>query len=69
MSIPNLRITLGGSLRTGSFLAALLTGELKAAFLVFVVAGISDAVDGFLAKRFNWETQLGAYLDPIETSC
>ena len=32
---------------------------------MFVVAGISDAVDGFLAKRFNWETELGAYLDPI----
>ncbi len=29
------------------------------------MAGISDAVDGFLAKRFNWETELGAYLDPI----
>jgi cardiolipin synthase len=43
----------------------LLSGETKGAFLAFVVAGISDAVDGFLAKRFKWETELGAYLDPI----
>lgn len=33
--------------------------------MAFVVAGVSDAVDGFLAKRFGWETELGAYLDPI----
>ncbi|GAG61473.1 unnamed protein product [marine sediment metagenome] len=35
------------------------------AFVAFLVAGISDAVDGFLAKRFGWQTELGAYLDPI----
>jgi cardiolipin synthase len=29
------------------------------------VAGLSDAVDGFLAKRFGLETGLGAYLDPL----
>ena len=64
MSIPNL-ITLGRVILVPVVFWLLLTGELKAAFLVFVVAGISDAVDGFLAKRFNWETELGAYLDPI----
>jgi cardiolipin synthase len=32
---------------------------------VFICAGISDAVDGYLAKRFNWQTELGAYLDPL----
>lgn len=35
------------------------------AFIVFLLAGVSDAVDGFIAKRFNLETKLGAYLDPI----
>ena len=35
------------------------------AFAVFVVAGITDAVDGFIAKRFNQRTELGAYLDPL----
>lgn len=35
------------------------------AFLVFLVAGVSDAVDGFIAKRFDLATELGAYLDPL----
>ncbi len=64
VSIPNL-ITLGRVILVPIVFWLLLTGQLKAAFLVFVVAGISDAVDGFLAKRFKWETELGAYLDPI----
>lgn len=37
----------------------------RLAFGVFVIAGISDAVDGYLAKRFGWETELGRYLDPM----
>jgi len=36
-----------------------------AAFASFLVAGISDGVDGFLARRFDWRTRLGAYLDPL----
>lgn len=64
MSIPNL-ITLGRVILVPVVFWLLLSGELRAAFLAFVVAGISDAVDGFLAKRFKWETELGAYLDPI----
>lgn len=35
------------------------------ALLLFLIAGVSDAVDGFLARRFNWRTRLGSYLDPI----
>jgi cardiolipin synthase len=35
------------------------------AFLLFAAAGISDAVDGFLAKRFGMSSALGAYLDPL----
>ncbi len=34
------------------------------AFAVFVIAGITDGLDGFLAKKFNWSTELGAWLDP-----
>ena len=41
------------------------TGEFLAAFWVFVVAGVSDGVDGFIAKRFNQVTEFGAYLDPL----
>jgi cardiolipin synthase len=35
------------------------------AFLLLLVAGISDAIDGFLAKKFGMETVLGAFLDPL----
>lgn len=35
------------------------------AFAVFVCAGLSDALDGWLAKRFDLATELGAYLDPL----
>lgn len=33
--------------------------------LLFLIAGASDGVDGFLARRFHWQTRLGTYLDPI----
>lgn len=36
-----------------------------AAFLVFVLAGVSDAVDGFVARQYKLQSELGAYLDPI----
>ena len=44
---------------------AIASGEMRVAFLLFLVAAISDAVDGFLAKRFGMTTELGAYLDPL----
>jgi len=35
------------------------------ALVLFAVAGFSDGVDGYLAKRFDWQTRLGALLDPV----
>lgn len=35
------------------------------ALVLFALAGLSDALDGYLAKRFDWTTRLGAILDPI----
>jgi cardiolipin synthase len=35
------------------------------AFAAFVAAGVSDGIDGFLAKRYGWQTQLGSFLDPL----
>ncbi|MGQ0672325.1 MAG: CDP-alcohol phosphatidyltransferase family protein [Hyphomicrobium sp.] len=64
MSIPNL-ISLGRVILVPVIFWLVVTGELQAAFVVFVIAGISDAVDGYLAKRFGWTTELGAYLDPL----
>ncbi len=64
MSIPNL-ITLGRILLVPVVVWAITAGEMRIAFLLFFAAGITDAVDGFLAKRFGMSTELGAYLDPL----
>jgi cardiolipin synthase (CMP-forming) len=64
LSIPNL-ITLGRILCVPVVVWAIISGEMRIAFLLFLAAGISDAVDGFLAKRFRMASELGAYLDPL----
>lgn len=43
----------------------LLDAQYQVAWWLFVIAGVSDGVDGYLARRFNWQTELGATLDPI----
>jgi cardiolipin synthase (CMP-forming) len=40
-------------------------GRYEGALVVAAIAGLSDAVDGYLAKRFGWRTWLGGILDPI----
>jgi cardiolipin synthase len=64
VSIPNL-ITLARILVVPVVVWAITSGEMRFAFVLFLAAGISDAVDGFLAKRFGMATELGAYLDPL----
>lgn len=46
-------------------LALIVQGNFGLSLILFAVAGFSDGVDGYLAKRFNWHTRLGALLDPI----
>lgn len=43
----------------------ILSDELALAFWIFLAAGLSDALDGFIAKRWGRLTMLGAYLDPL----
>jgi cardiolipin synthase (CMP-forming) len=64
LSIPNL-ITLGRILLVPIVVWGITSGEMRIAFLLFLVAGLSDAVDGFLAKRFHMTSELGALLDPL----
>ncbi len=35
------------------------------AFVLFFIAGVSDGIDGFLARAYNWQSKLGSMLDPI----
>jgi cardiolipin synthase len=44
---------------------ALLTADFFTALVLFAVAGFSDALDGFLAKHYHWESRLGSILDPL----
>lgn len=44
---------------------ALLEERYALALVLFTVAGASDGLDGFLAKRFDWRSRLGAILDPL----
>jgi cardiolipin synthase len=65
LNIPNL-ITLGRILLVPIVVWAIATpGAMWIAFVLFLAAGVSDAVDGYLAKRFAMITELGAYLDPL----
>ena len=39
------------------------------ALILFVIAGVSDSLDGFLARKFNWESKFGQLLDPLADKC
>lgn len=63
-SLPNL-ISLGRLFLAPAIVALIATHKWKEACVVFLLAGISDAVDGWLAKTFDLRSELGAYLDPL----
>ena len=64
MNLPNL-ISLARLLAVPLIVWLLLTDAWIGAFAAFVAAGLSDAVDGYLAKRLDLRSFVGAYLDPI----
>ena len=62
--IPNL-ITIGRIGLTAPVGYLLLEEAYAAAMVLFLVAGISDGLDGYLAKRYGWHSRLGSVLDPL----
>jgi cardiolipin synthase (CMP-forming) len=46
-------------------IVSIINKEWMIALVVFVVAGVTDAMDGFIARHFDMRTELGAYLDPL----
>jgi cardiolipin synthase (CMP-forming) len=64
MHIPNL-ITITRILLVPFTVWLMIGQDFAWAFVVFIVAGISDAVDGYLARAFDWQSDLGTYLDPL----
>lgn len=62
--IPNL-ITLLRILMVPPFVWLLLEGRYLEALVLFFIAGFSDGLDGYLAKRHGWTSRLGGLLDPL----
>lgn len=64
VTLPNFITTCRIAL-TPFVVLSILAGNCRRALLLCAVAGCSDGLDGFLARRFDWKSRLGAYLDPI----
>jgi cardiolipin synthase len=64
VNLANL-ITVSRLLMVAPLVWLIVSDRLHAAFWLFLAAALSDALDGFVAKRFNAKTNLGSYLDPL----
>jgi len=62
--VPNI-LTVFRILLVPVFLYFIISEEYHEAAAAFITAGVTDAVDGFIARRFNVRTELGAALDPF----
>ena len=63
-TIPNI-LSLGRLASTGFILWAIDTARWETAIVIFLLAAISDWVDGYIARRFQQSTVLGRQLDPL----
>jgi cardiolipin synthase len=64
ISIPNI-LTLVRILLTPLFVIFLIRNQFPQALLIFAIAGVTDGLDGFIARCLDQRTALGAFLDPI----
>jgi len=62
--IPNILTSLR-VLLVFPLIVALIYGQFGWALVCFATAGLTDILDGFLARHFNWESHFGAFLDPM----
>lgn len=51
------------------FAVSLYTEAYRQAVVIFFIAGFSDGLDGYLARRFNWKSRFGAIADPLADKC
>ena len=63
-TVPNI-LTIVRILLTPAFVMAYITENFNFAWILFAIAGLTDALDGFLARIWDQRTQLGAMLDPL----
>jgi cardiolipin synthase len=64
MNLPNI-LTLIRILLIPLFVIFLISKSFQGALIIFIIAGITDALDGFIARIWHQYTDLGSYLDPI----
>lgn len=64
MTLPNY-ITIARFIMVPLIICALINAHMQTAFALFVLAGLSDAVDGFIARQFDQRSELGTWLDPM----
>lgn len=62
--LPNI-LTVARMLLVGPLVYLLLTERYVGALVLAVVSGVSDWLDGALARRFNWQSKFGGVLDPL----
>lgn len=62
--IPN-ALTLARLVLVAPFLWALANKAYPAAFYIFSLAGLTDALDGWLARAFRWQSSFGSFIDPL----
>ncbi len=62
--LPNL-ISVGRIVLVGPLAWSLASERYGTTLVLFTIAGVSDALDGFLAKRYGWTSRLGSLLDPL----
>lgn len=62
--IPNI-LTILRIILIVPFALSVYQGAYEMALLIFFVAGLSDGIDGFLARQFNWKSRFGAIADPL----
>ncbi|NVM25702.1 MAG: CDP-diacylglycerol--glycerol-3-phosphate 3-phosphatidyltransferase [Desulfobacterales bacterium] len=64
MTIPNL-ITILRIILVPIFIIYIINDRTLGALIIFIIASISDVLDGFIAKIFHQKSNLGAHLDPL----
>lgn len=64
MTIPNL-ITVLRIILVPIFVIYMINNNTLASLIVFIIASMSDALDGFIARVFHQKSDLGAHLDPL----
>jgi cardiolipin synthase len=64
MTIPNI-ITIGRLILVPFVIMMIMQERWGTAFVLFAIAGISDGIDGFIARHFDMRSELGSYIDPL----